>query len=138
MGHEYGTTTGRRRRCGWLDLVVLKYSTLINGYTSLNITKLDVLSKIPIIKVATAYVLDGEELEGFPADLGLLEHDRFVVKYQEMQGWQDDITSLQSYGELPLQARKYIEFIEKFLSVPVEWIGVGPGRESMIRKSCQM
>lgn len=134
VGREYGTTTGRRRRCGWLDLVVLKHSCLINGYTSFNVTKLDVLDAIPLIKIATGYFIDGVELEGFPADLGLLEKPGFEVRYVEMKGWEKDITGVRRYEDLPDEAKKYLDFIGEFSGVPVEWIGVGPGRESMIKR----
>ncbi|KAF7799358.1 hypothetical protein EIP86_010590 [Pleurotus ostreatoroseus] len=132
VGHEYGTTTGRRRRCGWLDLVVMKYSTLINGYDTLNLTKLDVLDDFKEIKVATKYLLDGKELPGFPADLGVL--DKVQVEYVTLPGWQTSIASARTYDALPENCRKYVEFIEASLGVPVEWIGVGPARESMIKK----
>ncbi|KIY71814.1 Adenylosuccinate synthetase [Cylindrobasidium torrendii FP15055 ss-10] len=132
VGHEYGTTTGRRRRCGWLDLVVLKHSCLINGYDSFNLTKLDVLDKLPEIKIGVKYLLDGVELDGFPADLDLLE--KVQVEYVTLPGWQSSIEEVRTYEELPENCKKYIDFIEEYLHVPVEWIGVGPGRESMIQK----
>ncbi|KAI0076427.1 Adenylosuccinate synthetase [Panus rudis PR-1116 ss-1] len=130
VGHEYGTTTGRRRRCGWLDLVVLKHSCLINGYDALNLTKLDVLDYLDEIKVAVKYIVDGKELPGFPADLGVLE--KVNVEYVTLPGWKKSIASITSVSELPENCQKYVRFIEEFLGVPIEWIGVGPGRESMI------
>ncbi|KAF5357879.1 hypothetical protein D9756_001225 [Leucocoprinus leucothites] len=132
VGREYGTTTGRRRRCGWLDLAVLKHSCLINGYDTFNLTKLDVLDDLAEIKVGVAYKVDGKELEGFPADLELLE--RVEVEYVTLPGWKTSIINIKSYQELPVNCKKYVEFIESRLCVPVEWIGVGPGRESMLRK----
>ncbi|KAJ7594533.1 AMPSase 1 [Mycena floridula] len=136
VGHEYGTTTGRRRRCGWLDLVVLKYSCLINGYTCLNLTKLDVLDTLPEIQIGVKYVAkDGKELVGFPASLDLLE--TIDVEYVTLPGWKQDISEIKSYDALPENCRKYVEFIEEFLDTPVEWIGVGPARESMLRKSLE-
>lgn len=132
VGREYGTTTGRRRRCGWLDLVVLRHSCLINGYTTLNLTKLDVLDSLSEIKVAVGYSIDGQALLGFPADLDLLE--RVKVEYETLPGWQTSIAHTDTYKELPENCRKYVEFIEKFLGVSIGWIGVGPGRNSMIRK----
>lgn len=133
VGAEWGVTTGRRRRCGWLDLVVMKYSHLINGYTALNLTKLDVLDQLPTLKIAVAYHLDGKPLESFfPADLEVLA--KVEVQYIEMEGWNESIEKVTEYENLPLNCRKYIEFIEKFLGVPIGWIGVGPGRESMIVK----
>ncbi|CAG8533074.1 14983_t:CDS:10 [Dentiscutata heterogama] len=130
VGAEIGATTGRKRRCGWLDLVVLKYSTLINGYTSLNLTKLDVLDNLNEIKVATAYCIDGKPLESFPADLDILE--KVTVQYEILQGWKSDISKCRRFSELPENAQKYVKFIENYLRVPVEWIGVGVNREDMI------
>jgi adenylosuccinate synthase len=115
IGREYGVTTGRRRRCGWLDLVVVKYSAAINHYTSLNVTKLDVLDTFPTIKVATAYLhpVTGEKLESFPADLELLGSVK--VQYEELKGWEKTTTGAKTFYDLPKQARAYIEFIEKFV-----------------------
>ncbi|KAE9410571.1 Adenylosuccinate synthetase [Gymnopus androsaceus JB14] len=132
VGHEYGTTTGRRRRCGWLDLVVMKHSTLINGYDSLNLTKLDVLDDLAEIQVGVKYTVNGEELPGFPADLDIL--DKVTVEYVTLPGWKSSIGSITNYEALPPNCKKYVEYIEEFLKVPVQWIGVGPGRESMIKK----
>ncbi|KZT69904.1 Adenylosuccinate synthetase, partial [Daedalea quercina L-15889] len=130
VGREFGVTTGRRRRCGWLDLVVMKHSCLINGYDSLNLTKLDVLDDLAEIKVAIKYTVDGRELDGFPADLELLA--KVEVVYVVLPGWKTVITAATTYEELPENCKKYIVFVEQFLGVPIEWIGVGPGRESMV------
>ncbi|KAI0929295.1 hypothetical protein AcW1_006278 [Taiwanofungus camphoratus] len=132
VGCEYGTTTGRRRRCGWLDLVVMKHSCLINGYDSINLTKLDVLDDLSEIKVAIKYLVNDKELSGFPADLELLA--KVDVVYVTLPGWKKSIESATSVGDLPENCKKYIAFIEEFLGIPVEWIGVGPGRESMVKK----
>ncbi|KZV71919.1 AMPSase 1 [Peniophora sp. CONT] len=132
VGREFGVTTGRRRRCGWLDLVVMKHSCLINGYDSLNLTKLDILDDIAEIKVAVRYLVDEKELPGFPADLDVLA--KVDVVYVTLPGWKTSIAEITEYNALPDNCRKYIEFIENFLNVPIEYIGVGPGRESMIRK----
>ncbi|PSS22964.1 hypothetical protein M430DRAFT_97645 [Amorphotheca resinae ATCC 22711] len=134
IGREFGVTTGRRRRCGWLDLVVLKYSTAINHYTALNLTKLDVLDTFETIKIATAYIdpETGEELQSFPADLDLLS--RVKVVYHEMPGWNKPITGAKSFYDLPRAARDYVEFIEKSLGVRVKYIGTGPAREAMITR----
>ncbi|AGO10270.1 AaceriABL186Wp [[Ashbya] aceris (nom. inval.)] len=132
IGAEYGVTTGRKRRCGWLDLVVLKYSTLINGFTSLNITKLDVLDTFKEIKVGVSYSLNGKKLELFPEDLLVL--GKVDVEYVTLPGWDQDITKLSRYEDLPENAKKYLKFIEDFVGVPVEWVGTGPGRESMLHK----
>lgn len=133
VGAEYGVTTGRRRRCGWLDLVMMRYSCLINGYTSLNLTKLDVLDQLKELKIAIGYVVDGKELPSFPADLEVLA--KVEVQYKTLPGWQQDISKAQTWEELPENCRKYVEFIEQFLGVKIEWIGVGPARESMIHRA---
>ncbi|PVG02921.1 putative ADE12-adenylosuccinate synthetase [Serendipita vermifera] len=130
VGREYGTTTGRRRRCGWLDLVVLKYSTNVNGYDLLNLTKLDVLDGLDEIKVAVKYKLGDTELEGFPANLELLS--QVEVEYVTLPGWKSEISKVTTYSELPENCRKYVEFIENYLEVKIKWIGVGPARDSMI------
>ncbi|KAI5809663.1 Adenylosuccinate synthetase [Peziza echinospora] len=133
VGKEWGVTTGRKRRCGWLDLVVLKYSTAVNCYTSLNITKLDILDGIAEIKVAVAYTLDGVELESFPADLSLLE--RVEPVYKTFPGWVGETTAnITNYADLPKAAREYVEFVEEFSGVPVEYVGVGPARTHMLKR----
>lgn len=132
IGAEFGVTTGRKRRCGWLDLVVLKYSTLINGYTSLNITKLDVLDTFKEIKVGVSYSYKGQKLSSFPEDLYKL--GKVDVEYVTLPGWEQDITKITSYNDLPENAKKYLKFIEDFVQVPIEWVGTGPARESMLVK----
>ncbi|KAL0095295.1 putative ADE12-adenylosuccinate synthetase [Phycomyces blakesleeanus] len=132
VGFEFGVTTGRKRRCGWLDMVVVKYSTMINGYTSFNVTKLDILDQLPVIKVAVDYIHNGKPMLSFPSELELLEE--IEVKYVELPGWQSDISKCRTWEELPVNAKKYIEFIEKESGVPVEWIGVGASRDAMIHR----
>lgn len=132
IGAEYGVTTGRKRRCGWLDLVVLKYSTWINGYTSLNVTKLDVLDTFKTIPVGVSYSINGKKLESFPEDLMTL--GKVDVEYVNLPGWNQDITKITKYEDLPDNAKNYLKFIEDFVGVPVEWVGTGPGRESMLHK----
>lgn len=112
----------------------MKYSNLINGYTSLNLTKLDVLDNLPILKIAVAYHLNGKPLESyFPADLEILA--KVQVQYVEFPGWMTSIEEITKYDDLPENCRNYIEFIETFLGVSIGWIGNGPARESMITKS---
>uniref|UniRef100_A0A0C9QV85 Adenylosuccinate synthetase, chloroplastic n=1 Tax=Wollemia nobilis TaxID=56998 RepID=A0A0C9QV85_9CONI len=133
-GHEYGTTTGRPRRCGWLDLVALQFSCKINGFSSLNLTKLDVLSGFSRIRLGVAYKgPDGNLLPSFPADLELLE--KVEVVYEDMPGWQADISAVRQYKDLPAAACKYVERIESLLGIPINYIGVGPGRNALIVKS---
>ncbi|KAI8817456.1 putative ADE12-adenylosuccinate synthetase [Fimicolochytrium jonesii] len=133
VGAEFGTTTGRKRRCGWLDMVVMRYSHVINDYSSINLTKLDVLDKLPEIKIGVSYIHNGQKLDSFPADLSVLEH--VEVEYETLPGWQSDISACRTYEELPVNAKKYIERVEQLLGgVKVEWIGVGPGRDAMIHR----
>jgi len=130
IGKEYGTTTGRPRRCGWLDLVMLKYSNRINGFTSLAITKLDVLSGLDKIKTAIKYTLDGKEVN-FPLSLEQLE--KCKVEYKEFPGFK--ITGKEkSYDNLHENARSYLEFVECYLNVPISLISIGPKRSETIIK----
>jgi len=130
VGKEYGVTTGRKRRCGWLDLVVIKYGHDINGYTALNLTKLDILDDFDEIKVATSYKYQGQELESFPASLKILEN--LEVVYETLPGWKKSTYGVKSYYGLPANARKYIEFIEQYVGVKVKYIGTGPARDHLI------
>ncbi|GAC93279.1 hypothetical protein PHSY_000843 [Pseudozyma hubeiensis SY62] len=130
VGAEYGVTTGRRRRCGWLDLVMMRYSCLINGYSSLNLTKLDVLDQLKELKICVGYVVDGKELPSFPADLEVLA--KVEVQYKTLPGWQQDISKATTWEELPENCRNYVEFIEQFLGVKIEWIGVGPAQSKYV------
>ncbi|KAL5595681.1 hypothetical protein FOVSG1_009370 [Fusarium oxysporum f. sp. vasinfectum] len=129
IGREWGTSTGRRRRCGWLDLVAVKYSNSINYYDSLNLTKLDVLDTFETIKIAIAYKIDGEELDSYPADLEIL--NRAEVVYHEMPGWQKPTTNARTYYDLPRAARDYVEYIEKFVGVKIKYIGTGPDQNRL-------
>ncbi|MDP2690863.1 MAG: adenylosuccinate synthase [bacterium] len=131
-GHEYGTTTGRPRRCGWLDTVVLKYSHMINDFTSLNVTKLDVLDELEELKIAVSYSFQGKKLTAFPSNLEVLAN--VEVEYETMPGWKMDISKVKTFDELPEAARNYIKRIEELVGCPVKWIGVGPGREEMIER----
>ncbi|MCI0503756.1 adenylosuccinate synthase [Candidatus Micrarchaeota archaeon] len=131
VGREFGTTTGRPRRCGWLDLVVLRYTCMINGATEIALTKLDVLGGLREIKVATAYDVGGRETGDFPLDLPRLA--KAVPVYETLPGWGEDISSCRSAGELPANARKYVQYIEKKLGVPVKIISVGPKRDETIQ-----
>ncbi|KAI9932169.1 hypothetical protein ASPWEDRAFT_171704 [Aspergillus wentii DTO 134E9] len=135
VGREFGVTTGRRRRCGWLDLVVCRYSQAINHYTALNLTKLDILDDFDEIKVGVAYILpDGTRTEcSFPADSDLQE--KVKVEYVTLPGWKSNTMGAQKYEDLPANARAYIEFIEHELGgVPIKWIGTGPSRDHMISR----
>lgn len=130
QGGEYGATTGRPRRCGWLDLVVAKDSARINGITSFNLTKLDVLTNVETIKIATKYTLEGTEIDYLPSSLE--DFGNVKVTYQEFEGWTEDISKAESFDELPKNAQAYVKFIEDFLGIPVNFIGVGVHRADMI------
>jgi len=130
-GGEIGVTTKRKRRCGWLDLAVLRHTHMVNGYTAVAVTKLDILDVLPEVKIGIAYKLDGKELNHFPtssAELGSVE-----VEYMTLPGWMTSTENVRTVEGLPENARKYIEFIEEKLGVPVRWIGVGKDRCSMIQ-----
>ena len=129
VGHEYGATTGRDRRCGWLDLVALKYSIQINGVTELNIMKSDVLSSIDKLYICTSYNLDGEEIDYFPYDI---TSNKITPNYKEFNGWDDDITQIKIEDDLPDELISYIDYIEKFVNVPINLISVGPDRNQTI------
>lgn len=129
-GKEFGATTGRERRCGWLDLVALKYAIRINGITGLVLTKLDVLSRLEEIKVCTAYSLRGERISHFPLFSEDLE--KVSPEYKTFSGWKEDLSSLRKKEELPEAARDYIDFISEELQVPIDIISVGPDRSEII------
>ncbi len=129
-GKEFGATTGRRRRCGWLDLVVVRDSTRLNGLSSLAITKLDVLTGLEKLKVCVGYDLDGERINHRPASMKKLARCKPI--YEEMPGWQEDISDARQTDQLPETARDYIETIEEVTGVPVSIVSVGPGREDTI------
>jgi adenylosuccinate synthase len=130
-GGEFGTTTGRSRRVGWLDLVALRYASRINSLTALVVTKLDVLTGLDTIKVCTRYRgEDGAQFDHFPYHQSVLHHT--VGEYVELPGWSEDLGDARSEDELPENARRYLAFVEEFLGVPVVMIGVGPGREQTV------
>jgi adenylosuccinate synthase len=130
-GHEYGATTGRPRRCGWLDLVALKYTAAINGFTDLAITKLDVLAGLPELKVCTRYRVDGKETDRFPADLPTLE--RAVPVYETLRGFDGPLAGRGDVEALPTTARDYLRFMSDFLGVPISMVSTGPRREETLR-----
>lgn len=134
VGGEYGATTGRPRRCGWLDLVVVNHSVRLNGLTGIAITKMDVLTGISPLKICTSYELDGQTIDRVPACTKDLE--RVVPRYREVKGWDEPLGLCRSYDDLPKNARDYVETIEHLTGVPVSLISVGPSREqSILRKS---
>jgi len=132
VGGEYGTTTGRPRRCGWLDLTILRYAAQVNGLTELALTKLDVLTGIDPLRVAVAYERDGQRTDRFPAEFGVEELARWRPVYEELPGWEQDLTNARRWEDLPPAAQNYISFVEEAVGVPITLIGVGPDREQTI------
>ncbi len=131
IGGEFGTVTGRERRCGWLDLVALRYAVRVNGMTSLALTKLDVLSDFTELPVCVAYRLpDGSETPHFPAHQSDFHHARPVWK--NLPGWHEPLDGAETRADLPDAARGYLDFVEHELEVPVELVGVGAARERVL------
>jgi adenylosuccinate synthase len=130
IGNEFGATTGRPRRCGWLDLVALKYSIMINGATQLIMTKADILSGFEKIKVAMSYSVNGKEINYVPFDFT----DNVKPVYQTLNGWNTDISKIKTYNDLPSELKDYIKFIEDNVNVPVKYVSVGPDRSAIISK----
>lgn len=132
IGHEYGVTTGRPRRCGWLDLVVIRYAARVNGLTGISLMLLDVLDQFETVNVCVGYEYNGQVLTDFPASLDVIGRSRPV--YKELKGWNTPITGCRDYEDLPQEAKDYISFIEDFIGVPVKIVSVGPDREqTMVR-----
>ncbi len=127
-GNEFGSTTGRPRRCGWLDLVALKYSIMLNGVTQLIMMKADVMDQFETIKICVGYEIDGETVEHFPFEL----NDDVKPVYVEMPGWQTDLTKIKHQDEFPEELNNYINFIEEEMGVPVTIASVGPNRAQTI------
>lgn len=130
LGHEYGTTTGRPRRCGWLDLVTLKYAKRVNGLTALSVNHLDTIGQFDKIKVCVAYDVNGVEMEDFTTNLNVLNHAKPV--YKELEGGWGHIADCRTFEELPQNAQDYIRFIEDYIGIPAKFIGTGAEREAMI------
>ncbi|HDZ04050.1 hypothetical protein LCGC14_0133130 [marine sediment metagenome] len=129
VGNEFGATTGRPRRCGWLDLVALKYAVRVNGVTELMMMKGDVLSGFKKLKICTAYNYKGEQIEHFPFNI---EAENVTPVYSEMDGWKEDLTKMTSADQLPKALNEYIAFLEKELEVPIKIVSVGPDRTQTI------
>ena len=132
IGGEFGTVTGRRRRCGWLDVVALRYATRINGLTDIALTKLDVLSEFDRIKVCVAYETDDGRFDEFPRQQRVLYDSRPV--YEELPGWASDISGARSWDDLPQEATDYIAYVEKVAGVPVTMVSVGPQRDATLSR----
>ena len=133
FGGEYGTTTGRRRRVGWFDAVLARYANRVNGFTDLFLTKLDVLSEFDELRLAVAYRYQGETYHHFPPHQSILHHAEPV--YETLPGWKTDITDVTTVGDLPAEARAYVERIEELADAPVTWVSVGPKRsQTLVRR----
>jgi adenylosuccinate synthase len=133
LGGEYGTVTGRRRRCGWLDLLALRYAVRVNSFTRIFMTKMDILSAFDTIKVATGYRVGDETYSEFPAQQSVLYNCEPV--YEELSGWGEDITGVRRLADLPKEARAYIEYIEDAVGVQIRWVSVGPERSQLVEFS---
>jgi adenylosuccinate synthase len=132
IGGEFGTVTGRRRRCGWLDLVALRYAVRVNSLTEIALTKIDVLSHFETLRVAVAYDSLGERYEDFPRQQRILYNCRPV--YEDLPGWGEDISEIREFSDLPKEARQYVEYVEEAAAVPVTIVSVGPGRSATLRR----
>ena len=131
--HEYGTTTGRPRRCGWFDAVAARFSSRINGFTSIALTRLDIFDDFPTLKICTGYKLDGKVIDYFPASVSALERCQPI--YEEMPGWQSSTKDIRKYDALPAKARQYVERLSKITNCPISLICVGPERDQTIEVS---
>ncbi|RBP44044.1 adenylosuccinate synthase [Garciella nitratireducens] len=129
-GHEFGTTTGRARRCGWFDAVILKYAVRVNGLNSIAVTKLDTLAGLEKVKICVGYELNGKRIKDFPASLETLA--KCVPIYEELPGWGEEIRDARTYEELPMNAKKYLERISNLCDVEINIISIGPKRAETI------
>ncbi|MCB9426167.1 MAG: adenylosuccinate synthase [Flavobacteriales bacterium] len=131
VGNEFGSTTGRARRCGWLDLVALKYAVQINGVTQLTMMKADVLSGFDTLKICTSYEYKGQKIDHLPYNI---EPENVQPIYTEMKGWQADLTGIKNYSDLPAELDAYVQYLEKELEVPITVVSVGPDRTQTINR----
>jgi len=132
VGAEFGATTGRPRRCGWLDLVALKYSVMINGISDIALTKLDVLDNMPEIQVCTGYMIDGKEVKNFPVEINTLK--RIVPILKSVKGWNKSLASIKSFAELPIEVLDYFKIIEDFCGAEIKIVSLSPDRKDTIFK----
>jgi adenylosuccinate synthase len=128
-GNEFGSTTGRPRRCGWIDGIALQFACMINGVTQIIMTKADILDNLPELKVCNGYKINGEEKNYVPFQM-----NRVTIEpvYKNFEGWQQDISSIADYQALPAPMKNYIDYLDKFLGVPVKYISNGPGRDQIV------
>jgi len=132
QGHEFGATTGRPRRCGWIDLPALRYAIMVNGVTELSMMKADVLDVFDSINVCTHYLVDGEKVEYFPYDIVDTE---IIPVLEEVKGWNTDLTELTSYNEAPSELKDYVKYLEAKLEVPIKVVSVGPDRKQTLQNN---
>jgi len=131
IGHEYGTTTGRPRRCGWYDSVISRYTARVNGVTDFVLTKLDVLTGWDRVPVCVAYEVDGMRYDEMPMSQSDFHHAKPVLEY--LPGWSEDLTSARSFDDLPVNAQAYVKAVEEMSGAQISAIGVGPGRDEVIQ-----
>ena len=131
LGNEYGATTGRARRCGWFDAVVVRYAVRVNGLTSLAVTKLDVLDTLERIGLCTGYAINGEVIEEFPGDIADL--DGIAPRYEWFDGWKQSTADARKLTDLPTAARAYLDRIEALVECPIEFVSVGTRRDQILR-----
>jgi adenylosuccinate synthase len=129
-GHEYGTTTGRPRRCGWFDAMAVKYTAKIGGINEIAMMHVDTLAGLEELKICTGYTLDGKDVKMFPSNIETLA--KVQCRFETLEGFKEEITDAQSLSDLPKQAKKYLETVEKILGLPITFIGIGPGRNQTI------
>jgi adenylosuccinate synthase len=130
--HEFGTTTGRARRCGWFDAVAARYTARLNGFDSIALTRLDILDEMESIQVCTAYEIDGQRIEQLPSDSAMLARCRPV--FEEHSGWRTPIQDVVDFDELPAEAMRFVGRIEELVGAPADIIGVGPARAQTISR----
>ena len=130
VGREFGVTTGRPRRCGWLDIPLLRFTSQINGYTALALTKIDILDDFDEIKIGVNYIKNGVVMDHYPSNI--YQYEGVEVEYITMPGWKTSISKVRKFEDLPINAQNYIKKAEELLGVPFRWVGVGPERDSMI------
>ncbi len=131
IGKEFGATTGRPRRCGWFDAVIARYSAMVNGFTSLVVTKLDVLDQVKTIKICNKYKYDGKIIDNFPYQLQILYNCKPI--YEEVEGWMSDTSGINKYKDLPKNTKKYLERIAEIIEVPISMISIGAERNQIIK-----
>jgi adenylosuccinate synthase len=134
--HEYGTTTGRPRRCGWFDAVAARFSVQVNGISDIALTHLDIYNGLPTVKICTAYKFKGDALTSFPSDVAILEKCQPI--YEDLDGWQESISGIRNFKKLPVEARNYISRLEDLLSCAITLISVGPDRNQIIERNLRI